>query len=260
MRIAIQIENLSVIFNEKEVLKNINLSIEEGHFIGIVGPNGGGKSTLIRAILGIIRPSSGAIKIFGQDPALLPGKKETVFGYLPQHLNIDPAFPSSALDIVLMGRYKKTGLFKWPGTKDREIAEKYLAMMGVGNLKDAQFSRLSGGQQQRVSIARALAGEPRILILDEPGTGLDAVGQEDFYHLLKSLLKKMNLTILMVSHDIGTVTTYVDEISCLNINLYYHGNPLGALDDKVLTSLYGKNMDILMHSGVCEKCERLRSQ
>lgn len=259
MSIAIQIENLSVILDGKEILKNINLTLKKGLFLGIVGPNGGGKTTLIRAILGLISPSSGTIRISGQSPESLLGK-EVVFGYLPQHINIDPNFPASVIDIVLMGRYKKTGLFRWPGRKDREKAIEFLSMMGVENLKDTQYYQLSGGQQQRVSIARALAGEPEILILDEPGTGIDVVGQEDFYHLLKGLQKRMNLTILMVSHDIGAVTTYVDEICCLNINLYYHGNPLGALDDKVLTSLYGKNVDLLMHSDVCDKCERLRSK
>jgi zinc transport system ATP-binding protein len=259
MSIAIQIENLSVILKGKEILKNINFELEEGHFLGVVGPNGGGKTTLVRVILGLMRASSGNVKIFGQKPESLLSKG-TVFGYLPQHLNIDPNFPASALDIVLMGRYKKTGLARWPGSKDREKVVACMSMMGVENLKDIQYNQLSGGQQQRVSIARALANEPKILILDEPSTGIDAVGQEDFYHLLKGLQKKINLTILMVSHDIGAVTTYVDEISCLNINLYYHGNPLGALNEKVMTSLYGKNVDILMHSDVCDKCERLRQQ
>ncbi len=259
MSTAVQIENLSVNIKEKEVLKNISFTLKEGLFLGIVGPNGGGKTTLIRTILGLLKPSSGTVKIFGLNPELLLGD-EVVFGYLPQHMNLDPNFPASALDIVLMGRYKNAGLFRWPGRKDREKAIECLSLMGTENLKDAQYNQLSGGQQQRVSIARALAGEPKILILDEPSTGIDVVGQEDFYHLLKSLQKKMNLTILMVSHDIGAVTTYVDEISCLNINLYYHGNPLGALDDKILTSLYGKNVDLLMHSDVCDKCERLRSR
>lgn len=258
MNSAIEIENLSIILKGKDIIKNINFTLEEGHFLGIVGPNGGGKTTLIRAILGLVSPSSGSVKIFGQNSESLLGT-DIIFGYLPQHINIDPNFPASALDIVLMGRYKKTGLFKWPGKKDREQAIECLSMMGAENLKDMQYSQLSGGQQQRVSIARALAGEPKILILDEPSTGIDVVGQEDFYHLLKGLQKKMNLTILMVSHDIGAVTTYVDEISCLNVNLYYHGNPLGALNEKVMTSLYGKNVDMLMHTDVCDKCERLRS-
>ncbi|MEW6108322.1 MAG: ABC transporter ATP-binding protein [Nitrospirota bacterium] len=258
MSSAIIIEDLSVNIKGKDILKNINFTLEEGHFLGIVGPNGGGKTTLIKVILGLLTPSSGAVRIFGRNPELLLGKEE-IFGYLPQHLNIDPNFPASAVDIVLMGRYKKAGFFKWPGKKDMEKAIGCMSLMGVENLKDIQYSQLSGGQQQRVSIARALAGDPRILVLDEPSTGIDVVGQEDFYHLLKGLQKKMNLTILMVSHDIGTVTAYVDEISCLNINLYYHGNPLGALNENVMTSLYGKNVDLLMHTDVCDKCERLRT-
>ena len=148
-----------------------------------------------------------------------------------------------------MGRYGKAGFSQVAGTKRQGKGDGLHVHDGNRrHLRDMQYSQLSGGQQQRVSIARALAGEPKILVLDEPSTGIDVVGQDDFYHLLKGLQKKMHLTILMVSHDIGTVTTYVDEISCLNINLYYHGNPLGALNDKVVTSLYGKNFDLLMHT------------
>ncbi|MDH4232031.1 MAG: ABC transporter ATP-binding protein [Nitrospirota bacterium] len=257
MSIAIDIRNVSVTLKGKEILKNINFSLEEGKFLGIVGPNGGGKTTLMKIILGLIPPTSGSVAVFGSPPeALLHGNG--IFGYLPQHQNIDPNFPSTALGIVLMGRFRKAGFLRWPGKRDREIALECMSMMGIEGVRDMQYSQLSGGQQQRVSIARTLAGEPKILILDEPSTGIDVVGQEDFYHLLKGLQRKMHLTILMVSHDIGTVTTYVDEISCLNINLYYHGNPLGALTDKVTTSLYGKNFDLLMHTDVCDKCERLR--
>lgn len=258
MSSALDIERLSLAVKGKEVLRNVTFRLEEGIFLGIVGPNGGGKTTLARAILGLIKPSSGSIRVFGQSPesALAQG----IFGYLPQHQNIDPNFPATALDIVLMGRYRAAGLIKWPGKKDREKALHCLSIMGVEELRHTQYSQMSGGQQQRVSIARALAADPRILVLDEPSTGIDVVGQEDFYHLLKGQQKKMSLTILMVSHDIGSVTAYVDEISCLNISLHYHGNPLGALDEKVMTSLYGKSVDLLVHSDVCDKCERLRQQ
>ncbi|MEJ2683090.1 MAG: ABC transporter ATP-binding protein [Candidatus Sulfobium sp.] len=256
---ALEIEHLSVVVKGKELLRNITFTLSEGIFLGIVGPNGGGKTTLVRTILGLLKPASGSIKVFGQSPgaALARGG---VFGYLPQHQNIDPNFPATALDVVLMGRYRAAGLLKWPGRNDREKAEQCLSIMGVEELRNRQYSQMSGGQQQRVSIARALASDPRILVLDEPSTGIDVVGQEDFYHLLKGLQKRMNLTILMVSHDIGSVTSYVDEISCLNISLHYHGNPLGALDEKVMTSLYGKSVDLLVHSDVCDKCERLRQQ
>ena len=256
---AVEIENLSVLIKGKEILKNINLTLDEGLFLGIVGPNGGGKTTLVRTILGLLGPDSGTVKIFGKTPASLPRRDDT-FGYLPQHQNIDPNFPATALDIVLMGRYRKAGFMRWPGKRDGEKARECLSIMGIEDARDRQYSELSGGQQQRVSIARALAGEPRILVLDEPSTGIDVVGQEDFYHLLKGLQKKLKLTIVMVSHDIGTVTSYVDVISCLNISLYYHGNPLGALNDEVLKSVYGKEVDILMHTDVCDKCERLRTR
>jgi zinc transport system ATP-binding protein len=256
---AVEVSGLSVSIKGKEILKNVNFSLEEGLFLGIVGPNGGGKTTLVRTILGLLKPTSGTVRVFGREPESIPGRNSAL-GYLPQHQNIDPNFPATSLDITLMGRYKSAGFLRWPGRKDREIALRCLATMGVEDLKDIHYSQLSGGQQQRVSIARALAGGPKMLVLDEPSTGIDVVGQEDFYHLLKGLQKKMGLTILMVSHDIGTVTTYVDEISCLNINLYYHGNPLGALNEKVLASLYGKNVDLLMHTDVCDKCERLRQR
>jgi zinc transport system ATP-binding protein len=253
---AVAIEDLSVVIKGKEILKNINFTLEEGIFLGIVGPNGGGKTTLVRAVLGLLTPTGGTIKIFGQSPKSLIGRN--FFGYMPQHHNIDPNFPARAIDIVLMGRYRFSGFLRWPGKKDSKKALEYLSIMGVEKQAYEQYSRLSGGQQQRVSIARALAEEPKILVLDEPSTGIDVIGQEDFYHLLKGLQKRLKLTILMVSHDIGTVTTYVDEIACLNITLHYHGNPVGALNEKVLSSLYGKGVDLLVHSDVCEKCERLR--
>ncbi|MBM4141600.1 MAG: ABC transporter ATP-binding protein [Nitrospira sp.] len=256
---AIEINNLNVNFNGKDVLKDITLSLDEGRFIGIVGPNGGGKTTLLRIILGLIKPLSGQIYVFGKLPEEIL-RAGNIFGYLPQILKVEPNFPVRVIDVVMMGRYGKIGMLRWPGGKDVEKSMECLSMMGVAALKDMLYGQLSGGQQQRVSIARALAGEPRILILDEPSTGIDVVGQEDFYHLLKGLQKKFNLTVIMASHDIGAITTYVDEIACLNHTFHYQGNPLGALDEKVMTNLYGKNVDVLMHTDICDKCERLRRE
>lgn len=256
---AIEIKNLIVKLNGREVLKDINLSLDEGRFIGIVGPNGGGKTTLLRAILGLIRPASGEILIFGRPPEEVL-RKGSIFGYLPQTLKIRPDFPVRVIDVVMMGRYGKIGMLRWPGEKDRRKAIECLSMMNVEELKDVPFGQLSGGQQQRASIARALAGEPNILILDEPSTSIDVIGQEDFYHLLKGLQKKFGITILMASHDIGAITAYVDEIACLNYTFHYQGNPVGALDETVLTELYGKNVDLLHHTDICDKCERLRRE
>jgi zinc transport system ATP-binding protein len=195
MKSAVEIRDVSVMLKGKEILKNINFTLEEGKFLGIVGPNGGGKTTLVKIILGLISPTSGSAAVFGSSPeALLHGNG--VFGYLPQHQNIDPNFPASALDIVLMGRYGRRVFSDGRAKRTGKKASKCMSMMGIESLRDVQYSQLSGGQQQRVSIARALAGEPKILILDEPSTGIDVVGQEDFYHLLKGLQKKMNLTII----------------------------------------------------------------
>jgi zinc transport system ATP-binding protein len=254
---AIEINNLIIKLNGREVLKDINLSLNEGQFIGIVGPNGGGKTTLLRAILGLMKPTSGGIRIFGMPPEKVL-KTGCMFGYLPQILKVKPDFPIRVIDVVMMGRYGRVGILRWPGEKDRKKAIEYLSMMGVEELRNVPFGQLSGGQQQRASIARALAGEPKILILDEPNTGIDVIGQGDFYHLLKGLQKRFGITILMASHDIGTITAYVDEIACLNYTFHYQGNPLGALNENVLTELYGKNVDLLLHTDICDKCERLR--
>jgi len=254
---AIDINNLTVKLNGREVLHNITLSIGEGRFLGVVGPNGGGKTTFLRVILGLVSPSSGEISIFGEPPEIVL-KKGSIFGYLPQSFKVPPDFPIRVIDVVMMGRYGKVGMLRWPGEEDRKKALEYLSVMGIEELKNVPFGELSGGQQQRASVARALAGEPRILILDEPNTGIDVIGQGDFYHLLKGLQKRLNITILMASHDIGTIPAYVDEMACLNTILHYHGNPVGALDETVLTELYGKHVDLLQHTDICDKCERLR--
>ena len=254
---AIEIQNLTVKLNGKAVLHNITLSLDEGRFLGIVGPNGGGKTTFLRAVTGLIKPASGKILVFGRQPQEVL-RSGNIFGYLPQLSKVSPDFPVRVIDVVMMGRYGRVGILRWPGEQDRKKALEYLSVMGIEELKNMTFGELSGGQQQRASIARALAGEPKILILDEPNTGIDVIGQEDFYHLLKGLQKRFNITILMASHDIGAITSYVDEIACLNNTFHYQGTPVGALNESVLTDLYGKNVDLLMHNDICEKCERLR--
>lgn len=255
---AIEIKDLTVILSSREILHDINLSLDEGRFLGIVGPNGGGKTTLLRVIIGFIKPFSGTVLTFGRNAAEVSGNG--IFGYMPQHLNVDSDFPATALDVVLMGLQGRTGIFRRLTREGKARAEEMLSTMGMAGYEDHLFGALSGGQQQRVSVARALVSNPRILILDEPNTGIDAVGQEDFYHLLKGLQKKLNLTIIMVSHDIGVITAYVDEVACLNRTLHYQGAPMGVFDDAVLKSLYGKSMEILMHSPLCDKCERLNPE
>lgn len=252
---AIEIGNLTVTLSGKDILSGVNLLLQEGKFLGIVGPNGGGKTTLLKVILSLVKPVSGDVRVFGKTPR--EAVKGGVFGYLPQHMNVDSDFPATALEVVLMGLY---GRGKRTSRDDRKKAGEMLVTMGMLSYAGHSFGKLSGGQQQRVSIARALVGEPRLLILDEPSTGIDVVGQEDFYHLLKGLQKRFGLSIIMVSHDIGVITAYVDEIACLNKTLHYQGSPMGALNEEVLRELYGKSMEVIMHSHLCEKCERLQPE
>lgn len=253
---AIEIEGLDYSIGNKEILRDINLSLQEGRFLGIVGPNGGGKTTLLKIILGILKPSSGTVRIKGDSP--VNAIKKGLFGYLPQALRIDLNFPASSINVVLTGLYGKIGYMRFPSGIHYEKAMEALRTMGMEELAFEIFGNLSAGQQQRVLAARALVGDPEILILDEPSTGIDVVGQEDFYHLLKGLQKRLNLTIIMVSHDIGALTGYVDEVACLNRTLHYHGSPVQALTEDVLSRLYGRSVDIMLHSDACERCERLK--
>jgi zinc transport system ATP-binding protein len=258
MSTTLECRDLTVVLGGKEVVSGINLTVGEGVFLGIVGPNGSGKTTLLKVLLGLVRPTTGTVKVFGREPQDV--LRSGVFGYLPQHFTVDSSFPATALDVVLMGLQGRRGLFRRPSREDRKKAETIIGTMGMGGHEDQIFGALSGGQQQRVSIARALISDPKILILDEPSTGIDVVGQEDFYHLLKGIQKRQNLNIIMVSHDIGVITAYVDEIACLNRTLHYQGNPLGAFNDEVLKGLYGKSMEILMHDHLCDRCERLHPE
>lgn len=213
---AVKIRNVDLKYDEHLVLDDICLDIDEKDFMAIIGPNGGGKSTLLKLILGILKPDSGEIKVFGKDPV----KSRNLIGYLPQHIKFDPDFPINVFDTVLTGRYH--GLFKGYTAQDREAVLKVLDDMEIKDLKDRQISRLSGGQMQRVFIARAIVRDPKLLIMDEPMASIDPEMQSSFYKLMSNLKNKM--AIILVSHDVGAVSTNVDKIACLNRKLYYHGD------------------------------------
>lgn len=234
---AIELKNVNIKFNLNPVLKDINLTIEENDFMAIIGPNGGGKSTLLKIILGILKPNSGEVLIFGKKPE----DARQLMGYLPQKVSFDHDFPIDVFHTVLSGRYR--GLFKGH-TKDDEIAViKALKDMNMFDLKDRQISRLSGGQMQRVFIARAIVREPKILLMDEPMASIDPEMQNSFYSLLSRLKNKM--TIILVSHDVGTVSTQVDKIACLNSTLYFHGPVEDAAEG--LEELYKCPIEMITH-------------
>jgi len=211
-QIEIKIENLSFAYGDHEVLKDINLDIYEGDYVAIIGPNGGGKTTLTKLLLGLIKPSSGEIKIFGK--SVLQAREK--IGYLPQYINFNMDMPINVFDIVLQGRLTKRKLFY--SKEDKKIALEQLKKMNIYDLKERKIKELSGGQRQRVLLARALTKQPKILILDEPTASIDPEGQKDIYTLLKTL----PLTRLIISHDIQVLFEGVNKVAHINKTLYLH--------------------------------------
>lgn len=231
-------QNLCVAYQDKIVLEDVSFCVHRGDFWGILGPNGSGKTTLLRTILGLVEPFAGSITIFGSAPQQL-GKKRDRVGYVPQHAVIDFNFPLRVKDAVLLGRSRKIGIGRRPSAADREAVERALALVEITDLADRQIGRLSGGQRQRVLIARALALEPEILLLDEPTAALDVNAAEGFYEWLHAMHQKMKLTLMLVSHDIGVVSRHVSAVACLNRRLVAHGIPAEVLSRETMEQMYG---------------------
>jgi len=240
-KLALDIQDLYVEINGKTILENINLKIFQGEIVAIVGPNGGGKTTLIKTILGLIKPTEGQIKVFGLKP--VEAVKKHLIGYVPQRINLKRESCLSSLDVVLLGMW----FMKLPKVEKIKRAIQSLEYMEVEHLKDRKFAELSGGQQQRVNIARAIAGEPKLLLLDEPTTGIDFAGQQTFYSLIKKLRDEKGFTVLMVSHDVGVVWKYADKAVCINKKLHYHGEPGAILKPEILKKVYGTEVFPLFH-------------
>ncbi len=239
---VVRLEDVSVHFNGVPALEGVSLSVEQGDYLGIIGPNGGGKTTLLKVILGLITPSQGRVSVLGKPPE----KSRKDIGYIPQYNLFDRDFPISVEDTVLMGRYGKTGLIRRYRRVDREVAQMALQTVGMLDHKNRQIGQLSGGEQQRVFIARALATEPKLLLLDEPIASVDSTLQTEFYELLARL--KQRMAIILVSHDIGALSIYVDKIACLNRQLFYHGSKEISRD--VLEATYKCPVQMLTHGTV----------
>lgn len=220
----IEVENVSFSYDGEAILDNITLNIHQGDYIGLVGPNGAGKTTLLKAMLGLLRPKKGTIRLFGKDVEKFHEWEK--IGYVPQKAtNFDPRFPATVEDVVLMGRYGKRGLLRTLTTEDYEKVGVALAHVELMEEKDRLVGKLSGGQQQRVFIARALAGEPDIIFLDEPTTGLDTKTQEELYALLKKLNEELGITLVLVSHDVARLVKEVMHVACINRTLECHQTP-----------------------------------
>ena len=225
---VVKVEDLFVQLNGKLVLRDINLGIHEGSFVCIMGPNGAGKTTLLKTILGLIKPIRGKIQVFGVNPFRNRSKLKGLIGYVPQREDVNYDVPLLVKDVVLMGRTVKRGLGIFT-REDVEIAKRMLDKVGLLDLWNEPFNHLSVGQQQRVLIARALAIEPRLLLLDEPFTGVDVTSKQLILDLLAEL-KRERVTIIMVTHDLSTLTDEIDEVILLNRRIITMGKPKDMLN------------------------------
>jgi manganese/zinc/iron transport system ATP- binding protein len=234
------INNLTVAYQNKPVLRDIGFEIPEGRLIGIVGPNGAGKSTLIKAVLGLIPRVTGSVSIYGK-----PYKEQRhLVGYVPQRESVDWDFPISALDVVMMGQYGHLGWFKRPGAKERQFAMECLEKVGMTDFAGRQISQLSGGQQQRIFLARALAQDAMLYFMDEPFVGVDAATEKAIITLLNEL-KNQGKTVLVVHHDLATVKEYFDWVMLLNVQLLGIGPTDEIFTRNNLQETYGGRLTLL---------------
>lgn len=244
----VECKHISFDYSQNEVLKGVDLVIQTGDYVGLVGPNGSGKSTLLKIILGLIQPTQGEVHLFGQPIAAF--KDWHKIGYVSQKANsFNSGFPATVYEVVSMGLFGKLGLFKRFTKENRSQILEAINQVGLSDFVDRNIGMLSGGQQQRAFIARALVSSPELLILDEPTVGVDTESVDRFYQLLDRLHKEYQLTLLMVTHDIGMMTHHVSKVACLNKKIHFHGNPrdFEANQNTILEKAYGSFMNLVEH-------------
>jgi zinc transport system ATP-binding protein len=236
---VIRLENVTFSYNNAPVLENVNLCVHERDFAYVVGPNGGGKTTLLLLALGLLQPDAGTVRVFGRSPE----DSRQRLGYVPQSHQFDPEFPVRVIDVVLMGRINRSR----PGgpyrRADRDAACEALRKVEMDDYRFRRLSALSGGQRQRVMIARALAGEPEALLMDEPTAGLDLQVESELFDLLRALNER--LTVMMVSHDVGFVSDFVTKVICVNRNVFVH--PTSRVTDEMIREMYGMDVRMVRH-------------
>jgi len=237
---VIELKNVSFAFGRNKVLEDINLSLTQGDFLGLIGPNGGGKTTLIRLILGVLKPLTGTVRLLGTNP--LEAREKA--GYIPQEVSSNTTFPISVMDVVLMGLARRRGLMRRFTEEDRERAGAVIRKLDLSDLAHRQIGELSGGQRQKVLLARALVAEPEILFLDEPTASIDSSGRNEIYKHLKAL-NDSGTTIVLTTHNIGAISTYIKSIACVNRYLHFHAD--GVIDEEMLKDAFGCPVDIIAH-------------
>ena len=240
----LEVSDVTFSYGDRPVVDHVSLEIEEGEFLGLVGPNGSGKTTLLELMIGLRRPDSGSVTLFG-DPAHESKNGERI-GFVPQDVtNTKGEMPITVREAVRMGRYphRLAGQFT---QEDRDAIDAALRRVEIEGLEDRRIGRLSGGQRQRAFIARALASKADLLALDEPTVGVDAESREAFYELLHEL-NQDGITIILIEHDIGIVTTHASEIACLNRELFFHGDPETFVETSALADAYGGSQSVVHH-------------
>jgi zinc transport system ATP-binding protein len=241
----LSLDHISYRYHKQPVLEDVTLTVEEGQFLGIVGPNGSGKSTLLKIALGMLRPQAGTVSLFGQP--LSKQRHNGLVGYVSQKSNsFQRDFPATVEEVVAAGLLTKR-LFRRKQVK-KQVAEA-LSQVGMQDFHSRNIGQLSGGQQQRVFIARALISKPKLLILDEPTVGIDRDSTAQFYDLLHHLHQQEKLTLVIVTHDIGVVSTLVDQVACLNKKLFFHGTRslFVEKEKEILSRAYHHDIQVIDH-------------
>jgi zinc transport system ATP-binding protein len=244
--ILFELHEVSFRYGTDQILDSVSLQIQRGDFLALLGPNGSGKTTLVKTMLGLTKPDSGSIRILGRD--LDEFNAWDRVGYVPQKVtDLDPLFPASVREVVAMGLLPHK---RWPrflSRRDENVIDEALDLMEMRKYKDRRIWALSGGQQQRVFIARALASQPEILVLDEPTTGVDGATQERFYDMLELINREKGVTLVLVTHDIGVVTKHVTKVACLNQKLVFHGSHEDFCESEQAITLFGPESHLICH-------------
>jgi zinc transport system ATP-binding protein len=235
----IEVSGVWFAFNGHPVLQGVDLKVLPGDFLVVIGPNGGGKTTLLKLMLGLLEPTRGTVRVFGQPPAQAAHR----IGYVPQNVHINKTFPVSVLDVVLMGRLRSGRGWSRHTRKDRLAAETALERLGVRDLQKRRIGELSGGQLQRVFIARALVSDPEVLFLDEAMASIDAKSRGEFYEVLTELNR--TVAVVAVTHDMMILSRHVKSVACVNRDLHYHGS--GEITQEMLDAAYQCPVDLVAH-------------